>query len=932
MNNSGFNKEFSIAEAYEIVSGYKKVDDTTFAQALKVLESDNSDFAKLLLAMYRKGTSFSQVKDVDAFAKNLETASQTLANENLKEELKKDKDIATLSQNTKFVDDNGGDFSDEAQGDTQEKVIEAGIFMTAVEIAQSDHQVEADEVVAEAKKNVVNSFVEVRTGYDQEEREQATKEENTSFFKKWFGNFRRASNFKEEIKVSGRRVVNFIENVKSKSLSSLEKLSKKANASKTKALWNKVKNRAAVYAAVILTTGSIASSCNQNGNNNQQTSEKVSVLADSTNRQTLTIQEDNTDIAPEIEVEETKAEFNVDSIVMPTEWADSMSISKVAFAATQKFDDNSFTQQVDDSTTIAGSEYAYKRLAAHILENNPDLTPEQLADTTYLALNAHRYLRSNYPNPEKLEQLGIKDSTIVDAATKAKELDQFLNGCDENVPENLDLMFIEQVPGNKHVFATGIESPCDDGNVQYKNVKIRKAPKINAPVQEEKIEVSADTVDVADNFVDTESFNVDTLKVEKIVVPTGMTYNKSNEGFTDSKVLRDADQSEVASAQTENQKILMEGSTTKVDAEQEDFVDVDDASLTATSVQNSDSTNVAASDSVSTTIDVTSNFVASQTTAENADTVSTATATSQTVFSSSTLDVTADSVEVLANSDSIPLGTPAAGYVNERGGHNNSGLTEAQINHSRKVITNKYGKDAYDDMMVAIQDEWLAKGGIFEGLTREEAIYMTAAWAVYAPNDKTPKAILNYTIGCYEGEVMPEDVAAEIKADVDLVRQNNTIEGKPYNRNVFVRKVKYNGCDEKITLDMLRTKKAKARVGGGAEFPRFFARPIRQEGFVDTESFSVDTITVEKYVAPNDITYNKSNEGFTNSKKLRDADYSEVASAKVKDQKILIETASTGTKKKAANQRKADKKRAKRKNAFTPAQPAYMRFKATNIK
>lgn len=88
--------------------------------------------------------------------------------------------------------------------------------------------------------------------------------------------------------------------------------------------------------------------------------------------------------------------------------------------------------------------------------------------------------------------------------------------------------------------------------------------------------------------------------------------------------------------------------------------------------------------------------------------------------------------QIVADSDEIAAGTPAADNVPERGGYQNTGLTEAQYHRTETFFKNKFGENAFDDYMNRITDDMRAKGGMFEGLSKAQALYSVqqmTAWS-----------------------------------------------------------------------------------------------------------------------------------------------------------------------------------------------------------
>ena len=287
--------------------------------------------------------------------------------------------------------------------------------------------------------------------------------------------------------------------------------------------------------------------------------------------------------------------------------------------------------------------------------------------------------------------------------------------------------------------------------------------------------------------------------------------------------------------------------------------------------------------------------------------------------------------EVIPYSDNIPVGTPTAGYVDERGGIRNTGLGEHQISLSTdfffKVCKGKVV--AYDELVSVINErtDWTAKGGIFEGLVGEEAVFALEAWGIYYPEDSDLKKFFEYALGDKAGQEIPAETAENIKAKIDLVRMNNTLEGLPYDKSRTVTASYYNECEDKLTYAGHKTSGGKKRTGGGEGLSRWFRRsgvvPV-QKAFIETPStieikkeYVVDTTYIQSpvvYVKSNEL----GDERIEKSKVIRTATVGEVQNLEPEDRNVSVETsgqATSGKKKKACNARKKEKQRAARELA-----------------
>ena len=839
----------------------------------------------------------------------------------VEETLFKDNDLGEAFDNTFIVKDNGDAVNEEAQKSAFRAVIHTAVDDASREVIESQEETNFDGFVRIVKTNTLERLDTLRT--EAEESRDDLAQDNLEK-KSLFGKLR--DKFKKKINVSGRAVVNMFDAAKKDMEKYAQKLSEKAPTVKSKVLsnkWHQCKKKIvalSLFAVSVLNIG-----CNSTPQTPQNDAQ-INNLEQSVD----TLQRDS---VPTITMQPVQQVRN-DTVKVQTEYSDSLGISHAAWLSTQKFDDNSFTKQVDDSTTIRGYVFANQRLTDAVMQqihNNvasDSLANDSVAQTREQILNAHRYIRSMYPNPDKLEQMGITDSTVVNAATAAKEFDCFLNGDTDSIPHNISGMFsLEQIPGNLNVYATGIDSPCDNAQVKYQ--------KISTPAKEETVlndsianELPSDTLSVQTDFdVIPSTLQVDTTVIQRdSTVATNYTLMKSNEGFTNSKPVRDAAEEEVLNRQANDKNIIVE----KDDAPQTTFDEVSPASendsitytlnksnenftnstqvrtVTAAEVLgrqiNNQNVAVERADSVQTDFDdvapMNNQFVATDTTVvgqQTFDDVKDTTFVASQQFTSSS-DSTV--VEILMDSDSIEIGTPSAGYVPERGGYNNSGVTLNDINYAKRIL----GEETYQAIIDNAPEEWFNKGGIAGGLTREEFAVDVAVMNATGPNQATTTAIME-SINC--GTKLAENVEAQVKADIDGVHINKTRDGWTYKKPIYVRRVNNNGCGKKRTLDQVRTDNRRPTKASGPKFPRMFQRTtvIAQTAF-DELPASLQIVNEQLKTSEQPITYTlmKSNEGFTNSKVVRSATEEEVINREVRgDKSIVVENGQAPQKKTKAS-------------------------------
>lgn len=763
----------------------------------------------------------------------------------IEDTLLRDSDLADAFGNTLIVTDQGYAVNDDAQRSAYCAFIHTAIDdTTRAVIVNQNERYSREDFVREVKQNTLDRVDDLR--------QDAKATENKSFF----GRLRHK--FSEKINVSGRAVVNMFETAKRDMQQYAQKIADKAPSVKAKVLvnkWHRFKVKVAAVAVLAASTLNIACSNSNNAPQRevqQNRQEQVVQNPDTLSRSTQTAVNNTANV-------QTVSSVATDTVTVQTEYSDSLGISRVAWLATQEFDNNSFAHVNADSTVTEGYTYANQRLTDRVMKENFDsLTREQV-------LNTHRYIRSTYPNPEKLDELGVKDSVVINAATAAKQFDQFLNGCDENVPSNIADMFeLEQIKGNLNKRATGIESPCDDAKVQYQSVQ-RHVSSIDEPVDstivaptDSIVVTQADSTFSAANFVELGSvLRTDTIDARTdSIINVSATLNKSNEDFSDSQRLKSAETDEFFDLSPNDKTILAE-KTGGLDLTQTTFDDIEETDTLAT----------APIDLTQTTFD---DFVGVQdsTTSTSAD------LRVDSAYSEQTLSADSVITEILFDSDSVEIGTPSAGYVPERGGYNNSGVTEAQISYAKKIL----GEETYQAIIDTAPDEWFNKGNIAGGLTREELAVDIAVMNVTGPNQATTTAIMD-AINC--GTKIAEDMEEQVKSDIDGIHINKTRDGWTYNKPVYVRKVNNNGCGKKRTLDKVRAENRRATKASGPKFPRLYRKTtiVTQQAFVDLPS-TLTTIyegVHDSIVAPT-YTLNKSNEDFSDSRFVRTATEEEVIS------------------------------------------------------
>lgn len=898
----------SLDDAYEIVGGYKAADEKTVAIAMEMLEKESltSDFALQLLTLYKskmslKDIDFSNITDVQ-LEKGLDKAIEfSRSEEDYIRQIFSDKTNNDLIINTKLVDTNGDEASVQAADN--------GALLLA--------RTATEEIKRKLITGQLNSI------------EDAQNALNSQFTSKYFdlrsaalkdvsgADIEDASDAKKTVHVLAKDISEKFENDKQaieKLDKELEKRTEKSKSTGLKAKWRKFKTLI-VAGFMTISGASFMSSCSNDSKQNTPPTQEL--RSGKLNNVKINPINEKTDSVQEVKKDSVVQEAPV---VMPTEYSDSLGISHAAWLSTQEFDNNSFTKQIDDSTTVQGYEFAYQRLTDSVMKQHFNgATREQV-------LNAHRYLRSMYPNPENLASKGI-DEAIVEAAQKAKEFDQFLNDCDDKVPENMDKMFIDQIPGNLNVVAIGIDSPCDDGKVQYKTLqsKVQKditweeavdSAKVKGPTiinGETEVDVKADTTKVLDNvragkYNGNEKYgngkltkeNVSVDEVDRTVTsnPEVLVEQNTKEEKTD--IISDADA----------QAVVLEASS-KVSAQQNDTVAVKKKAANLRKEQakkEARAQNTALSDSivapaapiiVEGETEVVTPTDTVQVKKEQAEVVADVKAKADVAKDTSMVVTQFVNDEVMEDSPDVPLNAPAAWNVAERGGHNNTGVSLKHINYDKDIL----GEEKYNELL----DFYYSHAEVFRnnpdsayarGYSPEQFIDIVTVLGVTEPNGAY-KTIMDYVSGCNEGQVMPPEVVASIVDDINGVNINHTRDGWIYNKEKRVLKVTYNGCDKKPTVKAMSAPKVK-NLRDQRKYKKWF-KNLRKLIMGPAEVDVVDN--TQTVTEPLDVKKLNGNEKYGKGKVIKDnVPVEETFRDVTTDPLVLVEVSSSDTTKVVAQE------------------------------
>ncbi len=352
------------------------------------------------------------------------------------------------------------------------------------------------------------------------------------------------------------------------------------------------------------------------------------------------------------------------------------------------------------------------------------------------------------------------------------------------------------------------------------------------------------------------------------------------------------------------------------------------ADFMAAQTATTDSTAVASADTISTTnpraASFMADFMAAQTattdsaTVASADTISTANPRAASFMAdfmaaqtATTDSVATDSIQIVSDSDSIPFGTPAAGYVSERGGYENRGVGNKKqyLNLRAKIHStwaNELGENAYDVMVDHINSHpevFRSKGCIGEGWTADQIlqsyITMRGAPAGYG-NELIILGRLMNPRGCNM-----HVTAAEMGQINDMLSHSNADnlrDGVLYEMPTRMTGVTFDQCSQPVSMTVENTNQSNITPHrtSGVKHPEYYMLPVRKP--VKTEPVytvvqdTVYTTTyVDSLVTPK-ITLHRGSEmdvDAPGSQNLGSADPAILRQDLTGDTKVLVETART---------------------------------------
>jgi hypothetical protein len=834
-------KEMSLTMAYNIVGGYTDglseaeialyFNSANFERAKAMVMADDPAFAKALLALEDRHVSFAAASNDDlrvaedvayGNAKNI-CEEYTQNADSLKKEVCEDSEVQEAVQNSPLEANNEADVD------------------TLFAAAQNDvlaNDVENDEYakVETAKKHsylvgrIKNAFLHT-LGQARANSTTGGKE-----------NIKDAFNFKKRMHVTENAVKKVFlrsENKVSRLISRLKKFGKTKVAAYVNKAKTAVRNSAFVGMMMALAMPNVGCTGNSQRQDSDQAKAKTEYVKDSSSK--------SQDVQ-EIQVQK--------GITVPTEWNENMNITKAQWNRLQDY-------WPGERATF---EKMYKNIPDSLLNGK---TREQFL----FALERHASWGLTAEGYEHKDDVAYVEAALnpcdtVHAPDLMAEDVAFL---DMVTPEG----YIKDIRGNANVRVTGREgNPCDG----YKT-KIQKT-KAGTKTQTPKTTQTSDDFVNGTLYVTTDSVSSehgeftngtmtrnlevsDTVYVQERPIATIYKTNGTTLQSGDTN-LGNADVSKVDSTKTNDNRVLVEQGDKVSSASQQQGIALFSMNETTDSVSvTGDATNsvsAAGSANASSTsgnvlfsmkedsVSTNGKVLLKLNPDENTNATSVSTEGTSSVSTTGNTDVTVNQTAesgytIVVDSPDVPDGTPSAGYVEERGGYNNSGVREEQLVNATKY----FGENFVDQFYSRIDGKDLQKGGAFAGWTKEEALVTSYVLCKVFPPREASKAINTYfNHDCHDvntQKVIPEDVVTLIYTETSKVNKNQTIDGVTYYSPRDAQKYLDNGCDKTPGAKIITTRGGFTKPGG-EKFERFFMiQNAAPEAFVEG-----GTLIVEKVV------------------------------------------------------------------------------------
>lgn len=876
--NKAKAKEDALRAAYQIVGGYKNtISSNLYARALALVEADDPAFAQKLQSLFESGTTFK-----DASTEQLITAEQIIQNAQAIEHEYKD-DIRL--KNDVFNDDmrqavDNTIVSDISEEDKEDTLFKAGQQEVIAEItkdadfAQAEPQEKRKMLIGRIRDSIKRTLIRARLSSGAKPRD--------------------AFDFSKALKTSAKFITNAYESAYKKATSFINRLSAEGH---TKAsIWlNRAKTKVHKSMVTIATTSvllsSLLPSCTSDNSPRtplQSPDVQKTVVTEDTTKTSAAIVSDTikNDSIPVLDVNTQAAA--VDSISVPTEWNENMGITSAQWNRLQTYWGNR-----------EKFETFYNKITNDMLAQDGIFANKSREQVLF------QYERmSSWNLPKHQETIEAFDAFFGDCGgTITKEQAQQLD-------DVLSDGSIKDVTGTLNTRVTGRNVDCEEGSVlQVQNFDKKETTgnQTNFTVEEDGgSSIIEDENKPSFSFGEETGSSRTVSEVKTDTVASAIRVFKSNSLNAGKQI-----------GTTDADKIVTGTVTTKKDILVENKDIPSQTTTTKTSFTFEDenvTTSVSVTDSLTTSSKVSSftfeEELGSSTTVHT-DSVSVSKGTPSFVFEeekgSSTVvladnSVSADSAQIVVDSEDLPKGTPAAGNVPERGGYENSGLiSKRQYTNLQGWYVTKYGDNAFDDVMEKITDDMLAKGGAFEGLSKEQALRVAEGIMVHSNLfPESAEALEAFLNPCKDAQLTVEQIE-QIRKDGYNITEEGLVTDGIYNKSVYARFYKTGDCEEdgRVVYEntgrtVSTTKASNQHYGRLYQYKPQRTEPITFTFGEETGSSRTEVKHVYKETEPV-ITKHKGN-GLDdkNSKYLGEVSAEEIVNAKTSNKKnILVEQSST---------------------------------------
>lgn len=525
------------------------------------------------------------------------------------------------------------------------------------------------------------------------------------------------------------------------------------------------------------------------------------------------------------EADEVEPEVQATPVTVPENWNENMGISAKHWSDVQSYFGDKFDAM-------------YQKITDNMLQDDGVFAGK----TREQVLFEYKQLGS-WNLPQHQEALAKLDSFFGDCGGSLTAED--VKGLDDVLPSG----GIRDVEGTRCLRVTGRDIECGEKAVLHTqkvdcgcdnaNDAVNKTPVSEEHQQETEAQNKPQNEQT--DFVQTSEFKTQTTYTQETVVTEPQVNKIKGNGLTDVNVVGQATTDDVEALDVKNKtNILVESGN-----DTEGFV---------TTESFDEAPKVAAADVTNASSDQQTDFVTTESFVSDSNSAVAESASAQEqegfIVSESFSQVSENEAsEVVPTTETANEGeaVEASDLNAARGGYNNTGLTEKQYEKLESFFKNK-GENAFEVYKEKITDEMLAKGGIFEGLTREQALFSYKQIVEWSSNTGSGAfkneiiALDHYFNGC--DETIEASRIANIKGLVDRVNTDGSMDGVVGNRCVQTVRYTFNDCDEKNVYSRVNADCGTTRPTGkkwDRMFVKIWNKPPEPEDFVKTEEYQVIT-------------------------------------------------------------------------------------------